>query len=135
MSLPMPSVTHLECSKCQKKHSPKVIHNLCDCGGPLLVRYDLDSVRSNWTRESLDDCAADMRRYLPVLPVSHEGNIISMGEGWTPLVRTLRLGKRLGASDLWVKDEGLNPTGSFKARGIACAISMCRELGIAKVAI
>jgi threonine synthase len=76
-----------------------------------------------------------MWRYLPVLPVVDERNIVSMGEGWTPLIHTRRLGRQLGASDLWVKDEGLNPTGSFKARGLACAISMCRELGITKVAI
>jgi threonine synthase len=60
---------------------------------------------------------------------------VSLGEGWTPLFRTRRLGERISASNLWVKDEGLNPTGSFKARGLACAISMCRELGIRKVAI
>ncbi len=75
-----------------------------------------------------------MWRYAPVLPPS-EASIISLGEGWTPLVRTTRLGARLGAEALWVKDEGLNPTASFKARGLACAISMCVELGIRKVAI
>jgi threonine synthase len=75
-----------------------------------------------------------MWRYAPVLPPS-EASIVSLGEGWTPLVRTRRLGARLGAEALWVKDEGLNPTASFKARGLACAISMCVELGIRKVAI
>ncbi len=75
-----------------------------------------------------------MWRYAPVLPPS-DASIISLGEGWTPLVRTTRLGARLGAEALWVKDEGLNPTASFKARGLACAISMCVELGIRKVAI
>ena len=76
-----------------------------------------------------------MWRYAPVLPVSDAGAIVSLGEGMTPLIRTRRLGARLGASDLWVKDEGVNPTGSFKARGLSCAISMCVELGIKKVAI
>ena len=75
-----------------------------------------------------------MWRYAPVLPPS-EASIVSLGEGWTPLLRTTRLGARLGAEALWVKDEGLNPTASFKARGLACAISMCVELGIRKVAI
>jgi len=75
-----------------------------------------------------------MWRYAPVLPPS-EASIVSLGEGWTPLIRTRRLGARLGAEALWVKDEGLNPTASFKARGLACAISMCVELGIRKVAI
>jgi len=69
-----------------------------------------------------------------VLPPA-EASIVSLGEGWTPLIRTKRLGARLGADALWVKDEGLNPTASFKARGLACAISMCVELGIRKVAI
>ena len=75
-----------------------------------------------------------MWRYAPVLPPVDEA-IVTLGEGWTPLVRTRRLGARLGADNLWVKDEGLNPTGSFKARGLSCAISMCVELGIRKVAI
>jgi threonine synthase len=75
-----------------------------------------------------------MWRYAPVLPPA-ETSIVSLGEGWTPLLRTRRLGARLGAEALWVKDEGLNPTASFKARGLACAISMCVELGIRKVAI
>ena len=79
--------------------------------------------------------SADMWRYAPVLPVGDERHIVSMGEGWTPLIRTRRLGTRIGAEDLWVKDEGLNPTGSFKARGLSCAISMCSELGMKKAAI
>jgi threonine synthase len=75
-----------------------------------------------------------MWRYAPVLPPS-DASIVSLGEGWTPLLRTRRLGSRVGAESLWVKDEGLNPTGSFKARGLSCAVSMCVELGIKKVAI
>jgi threonine synthase len=75
-----------------------------------------------------------MWRYAPLLPPATE-SIVSLGEGWTPLIRTKRLGARMGADNLWVKDEGLNPTGSFKARGLSCAISMCAELGIRKVAI
>jgi threonine synthase len=75
-----------------------------------------------------------MWRYAPVLPASDQF-IISLGEGWTPLIHTRRLGAQLGADNLWVKDEGLNPTASFKARGLSCAISMCNELGIQKVAI
>jgi threonine synthase len=75
-----------------------------------------------------------MWRYAPVLPAA-DANIISLGEGWTPLVRSRRLGSRLGADALWIKDEGLNPTASFKARGLSCAISMCVELGIRKTAI
>jgi len=75
-----------------------------------------------------------MWRYAPVLPPA-EASIVTLGEGWTPLIRSRRLGPRMGAEALWIKDEGLNPTASFKARGLACAISMCVELGIRKVAI
>jgi len=76
-----------------------------------------------------------MWRYAPVLPLTKPANIVSLGEGMTPLVRTSRLGAKLGANDLWVKDEGVNPTGSFKARGMSCAVSMCLELGATKLAV
>jgi threonine synthase len=131
----MSFVTHLECSVCVKRYEAGLVRNLCECGGPLLVRYDLDRARTEWTRESLDDASGDMWRYAPMLPVRDRKHIVSMGEGWTPLIRARRLGARIGAGDLWVKDEGLNPTGSFKARGLSCAISMCSELGVSKTAI
>src|SRR3954454_14360174 len=131
----MSYVTHLECSVCGRRHEAGTEKNLCECGGPFLVRYDLSRARKEWKRAALNDCSSDMWRYEPMLPVRDRRNIVSMGEGWSPLVRTPRLGMRLHVADLWVKDEGLNPTGSFKARGLACAISMCRELGIKKVAI
>jgi threonine synthase len=131
----MTSLTHLECSLCGKPREARKVHNLCECGGPLLVRYDLGHVRKNWSRDWLKDAPNNMWRYAPVLPVSSPEHIITLGEGMTPLVRTRRLGAKLRASDLWVKDEGLNPTGSFKARGLSCAISMASELGIRKVAI
>jgi threonine synthase len=98
------------------------------------MRYDLDYIRHRWPRRETRNGRASMWRYAPVLPPLEE-YIVSLGEGWTPLIRARRLGARLGADDLWVKDEGLNPTGSFKARGLACAISMCVELGVSKVAI
>ena len=131
----MTTVTHLECSQCGKRREAGQIHNLCECGGPLLVRYDLLKTKQTWNRESIKNGPASMWRYAPVLPVRNEASIVSLGEGMTPLLRTDRLGKRLGANDLWVKDEGINPTGSFKARGLSCAVSMCVELGIKKLAI
>jgi threonine synthase len=131
----MTTLTHLECSLCGKKFEAGKPHNLCECGGPLLVRYDLDKARQSWNREWIATGPPTMWRYAPVLPVSKPGAIVSLGEGMTPLVRTQRLGSAIGAGDLWVKDEGLNPTASFKARGLSCAISMCVELGITKVAI
>jgi threonine synthase len=129
------TLTHLECSLCSRKYEAGKVHNLCECGGPLLVRYDLDQLRRTWSREQLVSGPNNMWRYGPVLPVTHQDSIISLGEGMTPLVRTKRLGGRIGADYLWVKDEGLNPTGSFKARGLSCAVSMAVELGIRKLAI
>lgn len=126
--------THLECSLCGKRREPNAPANLCECGGPLLVRYDLDVIRHRWRRREVASGPASMWRYAPVLPPAPE-YIVSLGEGWTPLIRTRRLGARIGAENLWVKDEGLNPTASFKARGLSCAISMCKELGIERVAI
>lgn len=131
----MTALTHLECSVCRRRYEPGRIYNLCECGGPLLVRYDLDKVRQGWNREWLSHAPASMWRYAAVLPVSKPSSVVSLGEGMTPLVRARRLGARLGVEELWIKDEGLNPTGSFKARGLACAISMAVELGIRKVAI
>lgn len=131
----MTTVTHLECSVCGRQREAGKVHNLCECGGPLLVRYDLGKARESWSRDWIPNGPSSMWRYAPVLPVSKPAAITSLGEGMTPLVRTERLGARLGAKDLWVKDEGTNPTGSFKARGLSCAISMCVELGLRKVAI
>ncbi len=131
----MTTVTHLECSVCGKKREAGKIHNLCACGGPLLVLYDLGKAKATWSREAVAKGPCSMWRYAPVLPVRDASHIVSLGEGMTPIARTTRLGGRLGAKDLWVKDEGINPTGSFKARGLACAVSMCVELGIRKVAI
>jgi len=131
----MTTITHLECAACGKRREAGQIHNLCECGGPLLVRYDLDKLREGWSRDWIPSGPTSMWRYAPVLPVSKPSAMISLGEGMTPLVHTKRLGQFLGADDLWVKDEGVNPTGSFKARGLSCAVSMCAELGVKKVAI
>jgi len=130
----MSKATLLECSLCKQTFDAGQVANLCGCGGPLLVRFDLATIRHRWLRRDVAHGPSSMWRYAPVLPPS-EASIVSLGEGWTPLVRTRRLGSRIGADSLWVKDEGLNPTGSFKARGLSCAVSMCVELGIKKVAI
>ena len=129
------AVSHLECSRTGVRFDAGQVHNTSAGGWPLLVRYDLQSLRRVWDRDALRDAPRTMWRYAPLLPVRRPENIVSLHEGWTPLHRLDRLAQRLECDDLWVKDEGVNPTGSFKARGISCAISMCRELGIEKVAI
>src|SRR5579863_5306345 len=133
--MPNTLVTHLECSLCNRKFQAGKVWNLCECGGPLLVRYDLALLRDTWSRDSFASTPNSMWRYAPALPVQLTTSIISLGEGMTPLLPVPRTGARIGASDLLVKDEGLNPTGSFKARGLSCAVSMCVELGIGKMAI
>jgi len=127
--------TRLECSLCRQQVEAGQVANLCTaCGGPFLVRYDMGTIRHRWPRRQVSEGPPSMWRYAPVLPAA-QASIVSLGEGWTPLIRTSRLGSHLGAESLWVKDEGLNPTASFKARGLSCAMSMCVELGIKKVAI
>jgi threonine synthase len=130
----MAKTTHLECALCGKRIEAGKPVNLCVCGGPLLARLDLDTIRRRWRRRDVAAGPASIWRYAPVLPPDN-GSIVSLGEGWTPLVRTRRLGAMLGAENLWLKDDGLNPTGSFKARGLSVAISMCVEFGGRKVAI
>jgi threonine synthase len=122
-------LTHLECSVCSKKFEAGRIWNLCECGGPLLVRYDLERLKTEWRKESLATAVNSMWRYAPALPVRAQTSIISLGEGMTPLLRLRR------TNGFWLKDEGVNPTGSFKARGLSCAVSMCVELGIKAIAI
>lgn len=131
----MPNLTHLECSRCHARLEAGKIHNLCACGGVLLVRYDLEAIRKSWSRDSVAASVPTLWRYAPVLPVRNAASVVSLGEGMTPLIHAKRLGARLGAERVWIKDEGLNPTGSFKARGMTAAISMAVELGIKKIAL
>src|SRR5260370_42122875 len=124
----MAKATHLECSLCGKNYPADQVQHLCACGGPLLVRYDLAAIRRVWTTGQLRSGPNNMWRYAPVLPAEDQ-SIVTLGEGMTPLLPARRLGGRLGAQDLWIKDEGLNPTGSFQARGPSCAGSMAGEAG------
>jgi threonine synthase len=130
------NVSHLECAACHLEHEARRLLNLCrECGKPLLVRYDLQCVRRTLTKESLVARRADLWRYREVLPVDDEENIVSLGEGWTPLLPAPRLGKQLGIEQLYIKDESQNPTQSFKARGMSAAVSMAKELGAKKLAV
>lgn len=128
-------VTHLYCSACGKTWEPQRLYNLCDCGKPLLVAYDLARASRTMTREALAGRESSLWRYREVLPVTSDLNKVSLGEGMTPLIRAQRLGQVLGMRSLYVKDEALNPTASFKARGMAVAVSMAKELGVTKLAV
>jgi threonine synthase len=130
------NVTHLECGACGHHHEARRLHNLCTkCGKPLLVRYDLKRAAQSLTKESLSGRRADLWRYREVLPVELDENIISLGEGWTPLLYAPKLAARVGLKHLFIKDESQNPTQSFKARGMAAAVSMALELGARKLAV
>src|SRR5947209_92230 len=130
------NVTHLECAACGLKHEAQRLHNLCRaCGKPLLVRYDLERAAVSLTKENLVGRRSDLWRYREVLPVERDENIVALGEGFTPLLHAERLGAQVGLKELYIKDEGQNPTQSFKARGMATAVSMALELGARKLAV
>jgi threonine synthase len=110
--------------------------NLCAaCGKPLLARYDLRRAANTLTREALKGREPSLWRYEEVLPVQQRGCMLKLGEGWTPLVAAGRLGERIGSPNTFIKDESLNPTGSFKARGLAMAVSRALELGARELAV
>ncbi len=131
----MSFLSHLECSRCRKTHDAERVQNLCDCGGPLLVRYDLKAAARAVRPADLAGRVSSLWRYRELLPVRDPKNIITLGEGMTPLFPLPRLGAELGLRDLWLKDEGLNPTASFKARGAATGVSRAKELGITALAM
>jgi threonine synthase len=131
----MSYLDHLACPKCQERYDAGEPHNLCRCGSPLLAIYDLDRLAANLQPSDLVNRPANMWRYREFLPVSDAENIVSLGEGYTPMLDTARLGHELGLDWLWVKDEGLNPTGTFKARGASAGISRAGELGATAVAM
>ncbi len=129
------NVTHLYCSNCAEKFEPNKIYNLCPhCAKPLMVEYDLEKASQTLTKESLKAQVSTLWRYAEVLPVENKSNQLSLGEGWTPLQKAETLGAKYDLKNLYIKDESLNPTQSFKARGMALAVSMAKELGIKKVA-
>jgi threonine synthase len=129
------NVTHLYCSACAARYEPNKLYNLCAaCGKPLMVAYNLEKAAETLTRESLKTRVPTLWRYAEVLPVENEKNILSLGEGFTPLHKAETLGAKYGLKNLYIKDESLNPTQSFKARGMTAAVSMAKELGVKKVA-
>ncbi len=127
--------THLECTRCGKEYSGTEPINLCQCGAPLFARYDLSTAAREFTREQIQTQRNSLWRYAPMLPVKSERSRLTLGEGWTPLLQPSRWNESVGHAQIYIKDESGNPTLSFKARGLAMAVSRAHELGVEKIAI
>ncbi|MBM3964435.1 MAG: threonine synthase [Planctomycetes bacterium] len=126
-------VTHLECGMKGDRYLADTVHGLSKAGRPLLVKYDLDGIARSVSKEMIAERTPGLWRYREFLPVRKAANIVSLGECQTPLIRVPKLEQ--GAGELWIKDEGRLPTGSFKARGLCVAVSMAKELGITTIAM
>ncbi|WP_079504516.1 threonine synthase [Mesobacillus jeotgali] len=128
-------LSHLYCPKCNKSYNSADKNQLCSCGSPLLVQYDLEELKKYWSPKDLIGRETNLWRYHELLPIRHEENVVSLGEGMTPLLPMQRLGKEMAIPKLLMKDEGIIPTGSFKARGAAVGVSKAKELGIQELAM
>src|SRR5579863_5729958 len=122
---PTTNVLELICSNCQKRFDASVEQHICICGRPLTARYDLKKAAETLTLKNLETRARTLWRYSEVLP---NGDVVSLGEGMTPLIPAAKLGASMALKNLYVKDEGLNPTGSFKARGMTAAVTRAKQL-------
>jgi threonine synthase len=132
---PYSALTHLDCARCDSSRDAAVVQGLCECGSPLLARYDLGLAAALTDPAQIGRRPADLWRYHELLPVTGAGRAVSLGEGMTPLLAMPRLGSALGVPRLLMKDESLIPTGSFKARGASVGVSRAAELGVAGVAL
>lgn len=128
-------LSHLECSKCKTSYDPDMLNQLCSCGAPLLVRYDLRKMAGAVKKRALGNRPSSLWRYRELLPVRREENVITLGEGMTPMIPLQKIGRRLGMKHLLMKDEGTIPTGTFKARGAAVGVSKAKELGVKTLAM
>lgn len=129
-------LSHLECGLCGESFDAERVWNMCtNCQRPLLARYRLDKAAGLVDRDGLDVGGTGLWRYYDLLPVHDPDKILTLDEGLTPLVHARRLGDALGFANLYIKDESFNPTGSFKARGLAVAVSRAFELGITALSI
>ena len=131
-------LTHLECSYCGETYDHRELHRTCTspgCGKVLFARYDLEAAAAALTKEALKGRPANMWRYREIMPVLSAENLITLGEGFTPILHARRLAAHIGVPGLLIKDEGLNPTGSFKARGLSAAVSKAKELGKMRLTI
>jgi len=131
----MTFATEIVCPRCDNRFCLAQLLNLCSCGSPLLVRYDLKKATAALAKSSLQGRSATLWRYRELLPVQDDVNVVSLGEGFTPLLEAKTLSLELGLRRVWIKDEAQNPTGSFKDRGLCLAVSRAKELGVKKLAI
>ncbi|HUF76547.1 MAG TPA: threonine synthase [Longimicrobiales bacterium] len=132
----MPGATHLECTGTGARLESERLLGLSPAGKPLFARYDLEALRAaGFARDAVQVRRADLWRYAEVLPVRDPAAVVSLGEGWTPLLDAPRTAERLGVRRVWIKEEGQNPTGSFKARGLCLAVSRALELGATALAL
>ena len=129
----MSYLTHLECTACKKKYDAEVLIGVCECGASIFARYDLKTAKQEITKDYLCKSVASLWRYEPFLPVRHSQNIVTLGEGMTPLLSMPLLGKELGIPLLMVKDEAQNPSSSFKGRGASVSVSRLKELGVSDI--
>jgi threonine synthase len=129
-------LSHLQCSYCNETYSADEIHTTCaKCGKVLLAHYDLVAARRHFSKDDVLRRPHNMWRWFEIMPVRDAANVVTLGEGCTPLLHARALGRMLGSTHLYIKDEGLNPTGSFKARGLSAAVSKAKELGVQRIAI
>jgi threonine synthase len=137
MDAPMPysALSHLDCPRCGTEYDADRVQGTCSCGSPLLARYDLRQVASQASVRDIASRPADLWRYHELLPVRRAARVVSLGEGMTPLLPMPAMGKALGVPKLLMKDEGLLPTGTFKARGAAVGVSRAAELGVTAIAM
>ncbi|AIF44393.1 threonine synthase [Virgibacillus sp. SK37] len=128
-------VSHLYCPKCEETYSTKEKQQLCKCGSPLLVSYKMDELKSNFSKEDLLKRTPDLWRYHELLPVEDPENRVTLGEGMTPMLHMKNSGKEMDIPNLYMKDEGLIPSGSFKSRGAAVGVSKAKEVGVKELAM
>src|SRR5579864_7491788 len=133
--MPYSALSHLDCPRCGTRHDADRVQGTCSCGSPLLARYDLREVAGQAGPRDIAGRPADLWRYHELLPVRQAAHVVSLGEGMTPLLPVPALGRALGVPGLLMKDEGLLPTGTFKARGAAVGVSRAAELGVAAIAM
>jgi threonine synthase len=136
-AVPMPysALSHLDCPRCGTSYDADRVQSTCSCGSPLLAKYDLGQVASQASPRDIAGRPPDLWRYHELLPVREPANVVSLGEGMTPLLPMPRIGQALGVPNLLMKDESLLPTGTFKARGAAVGVSRAAELGVTAIAM